>query len=63
MHTGHTGRNCFNLFQILFSANTADAHLGVSGMAIVVVEFSREGYKIRKVFELESTHTRKIFEF
>ena len=22
----HTGRNCFNLFQISFSANTADAH-------------------------------------
>ena len=26
----HTGRNCFNLFQISFSANTTDAHPGVS---------------------------------
>ena len=31
--TIHTGRNCFNLFQISFSANTADAHPGVSGMS------------------------------
>ena len=34
MWTMHTGRNCFNLFQILFSdwlsANTGDAHPGVS---------------------------------
>ena len=26
----HTGRNCFNLFQISFSANTADTDPGVS---------------------------------
>ena len=26
----HTGRNRFNLFHISFSANTADAHPGVS---------------------------------
>ena len=26
----HTGRNCFNLFQISFSANTMDTDLGVS---------------------------------
>ena len=29
----HTGRNCFNLFQISFSANTADAHPEVSGVS------------------------------
>ena len=29
----HTGRNCFNLFQLLFSASTADAHPGVSGVS------------------------------
>ena len=29
----HTGRNRFNLFQISFSANTADAHPGVSGVS------------------------------
>ena len=29
----HTGRNCFNLFQILFSANTADTDPGVSGVS------------------------------
>ena len=29
----HTGRNCFNLFQILFSANTADTDPGVSGLS------------------------------
>ena len=33
----HTGRNCFNLFQISFSdcssVNTADAHPGVSGVS------------------------------
>ena len=28
-----TGRNCFNLFQILFSANTADTDPGVSGVS------------------------------
>ena len=27
----HTWRNCFNLFQISFSANTTDAPPGVSG--------------------------------
>ena len=27
----HTGRNCFNLFQISFSANTTDTDPGVSG--------------------------------
>ena len=29
----HTGRNCLNLFQISFSANTTDAHPGVSGVS------------------------------
>ena len=29
----HTGRNCFNLSQISFSANTEDAHPGVSGVS------------------------------
>ena len=29
----HTGRNCFNPFQISSSANTADAHQGVSGVS------------------------------
>ena len=29
----HTGRNCSNLFHISFSANTADAHPGVSGVS------------------------------
>ena len=33
MSSLHTGRNCFNLFQISFSANTADAHPGVSGVS------------------------------
>ena len=32
-------------------------------MAIGVVEFSREGYKIRKVFAKESTYSKEIFEF
>ena len=31
--TAHTGRNCFNLFQISFSANTADTDPGVSGVS------------------------------
>ena len=31
--TLHTGRNCFNLFQISFSANTADTDPGVSGVS------------------------------
>ena len=31
--TFHTGRNRFNLFQISFSANTADAQPGVSGVS------------------------------
>ena len=29
----HTGRNCFTLFQISFSGNTADAHPEVSGVS------------------------------
>ena len=29
----HTGRNCFILFQISFSAITADTHPGVSGVS------------------------------
>ena len=29
----HTGRNRFNLFQITFSTNTAEAHPGVSGVS------------------------------
>ena len=29
----HTGRNCFNLFQISFSANTTDTDPGVSGVS------------------------------
>ena len=33
------------------------------GMAIGVMEFSREGYKIRKVFAWESTYPKEIFEF
>ena len=32
-------------------------------MAIGVVEFSREGYKIRKVFAKESTYPKEIYEF
>ena len=31
-------------------------------MAIGVVEFSRVGYKIRKVFAQESTYPKEIFE-
>ena len=36
---------------------------GTQVMAIGVVEFSREGYKIRKVFAKESTYPKEIFEF
>ena len=36
---------------------------GTSIMALPVVEFSREGYKIRKVFALESTCPKEIIEF
>jgi hypothetical protein len=32
-------------------------------MAIPVMEFSREGYKIRKVFAKELTYRREIIEF
>ena len=32
-------------------------------MAIGVVEFSREGYKIRKDFAKKSTYPKEIFEF
>ena len=34
----------------------------VPGMAIGVVEFSSEGYKIRKIFALESTYPKEIIE-
>ena len=37
--------------------------LCLPGMAIGVVEFSREGYKIRKVFAEKSTYPKEIFEF
>ena len=33
-----------------------------SSMAIWVVEFSNGGYKIRKVFAEESTHSKEIIE-
>jgi hypothetical protein len=33
------------------------------GMAIPVVEFSREGYKIIKIFGSESTYSKEIIEF
>ena len=32
-------------------------------MAIRVVEFSKGGYKIRKIFVLESTYPKEIIEF
>ena len=32
-------------------------------MAIPVVEFSREGHKIKKVFGLKSTYAKEIIEF
>jgi hypothetical protein len=32
-------------------------------MAIQVVEFSSRGYKIRKIFALESTYPKEIIEF
>ena len=32
-------------------------------MAIRVVEFSSGGYKIRKIFALESTYPKEIIEF
>jgi hypothetical protein len=32
-------------------------------MAIQVVEFSKGGYKIRKIIAYESTHSKEIFEF
>ena len=32
-------------------------------MAIGVVEFSMEGYKIRKDFALKSTYLKEFFEF
>ena len=35
----------------------------MGAMAIRVVEFSKGGYKIRKVFASESTYSKKIIEF
>ena len=35
----------------------------IKTMAIPVVEFSREGYKIRKVFASESTCPKEMIEF
>ena len=32
-------------------------------MVIGVVEFSREGYKIRKVFAKESTYPKEMIDF
>ena len=32
-------------------------------MAIPVVEFSNQGYKIRKIFAYESTYSKQIIEF
>jgi hypothetical protein len=32
-------------------------------MVILVVEFSREGYKIRKIFAYKSTYQKEIIEF
>ena len=38
-----------------FTSGPKGIHAIMQGMAIGVVEFSREGYKIRKVFAKEST--------
>ena len=35
----------------------------MKGMAIPVVEFSREGYKIRKIFAKKSTYPKEIVKF
>ena len=35
----------------------------ILGMAIPVVEFSYQGYKIRKIFAKESTYSKEIIEF
>ena len=32
-------------------------------MAIQIVEFSNGGYKIRKIFALESTYSNEVIEF
>ena len=37
--------------------------LTVISMAIRAVEFSNGGYKIRRVFALESTYSKEIIEF
>ena len=43
--------------------DTASGIGGMQGMVIPVVEFSREGYKIRKIFAQESTYPKVIIEF
>ena len=38
-------------------------HRSTYSMAIRVVEFSNGGYKIRKIFALESTYPKEMIEF
>ena len=40
-----------------------NTYIKISIMAIRVVEFSNEEYKIRKIFAYESTYPKEIIEF
>ena len=46
-----------------YSGSAMGSNYLLWSMAIGVVEFSREGYKIRKVSAQESTYPKEIFEF
>ena len=49
----------FNLAEIFYISNLNYAHI----MAVRVVEFSDDGYKINKMFSWESTYSKEIIEF
>ena len=55
------GKDCLESFLDEFHDNMYLK--GMFVMARRVVEFSNGGYKIRKIFALESTYPKKIIEF
>ena len=56
-------KNLYSRETIENSSTDLESKSAIYSMAIRVVEFSNRGYKIRKVFALESTYSKEIIEF
>ena len=56
-------KNLYSRETIENNSTDLESKSAIYSMAIRVVEFSNRGYKIRKVFALESTYSKEIIEF